>query len=471
MVVRVKSSVVKRWESVMHRAFEVVLLLSILVSACAKPDDLVDAPGLDSSSTPGISDSDTEPSDDEPGDQDPADDDPTDPDTPSDDPPDADTDVVDDDTDVAPTDSAVVQDTDPPLPPLNTNPLRRHDCSGMDPADAGPLGGWVALTFDDGPDVIDTPDIMDVLRRYQVPATFFVLGERLTMSSTWDIVDEIVADPLFDLANHSWDHPGLTSVSSWELASQIDDTTDIIDTFGVQTEYFRFPYGDSNCATHDEVTSRGLNVAGWHIDTADWCYAALGTTGVCEVEDYWRIPTMYEADMRGFIVEQARRYDGGVVLFHDVHSWTAAVLEDVILDLLADGFTFTSLDDTNAFPNLVAGTPVDIPYLGEACDTLDDLCFHAEYFAWCEPVEPSNPANRVGVCTMPCDGYCLDRDGAEWTFCAEVSPGAGQCIGRAGDRNDWCADLPDTVRMTVDRYVGTSGAATASREVCAPASW
>ncbi len=382
------------------------------------------------------------------------------------------TDVVDsDDTDLEDSDIEPAEDTDVD-PPEDPVPIpRRFDCGGIEPADAGPLGGRIALTFDDGPDSLDTPAILEVLRAHQAPATFFVLGERLVSSSTWDIVDDIVADPLFALANHSWDHANLVTLTPAAVVAQIEDTSDLISTFGPAPDFFRFPYGSSTCGTHDQVTSFGMSVAGWHIDTGDWCYAAVGDVGVCEVEDYWRIPELYEADMRGFIVEQAERYDGGVVLFHDIHAWTAGVLDDVLLDLEAAGFTFVALDDADAFPNLVAGTPADIPYLGEACDTVDDLCFYSEYFSWCEPTRPADATSTAGICTMPCEGTCPDRYGAATTFCAELPTAAGQCTSRSDARNSWCDELPGASRMILARHVGSSGASSANIEVCAPDGW
>jgi hypothetical protein len=74
------------------------------------------------------------------------------------------------------------------------------------------------------------------------------------------------------------------------------------------------------------------------------------------------------------------------------------------------------------------------------------------------------------VCTLPCEGLCLDRDGAATTFCADVA-GAGQCVGRTEARNGWCADVPGTVDAVFDRWVGDSGVSATVADVCAPAHW
>jgi hypothetical protein len=173
--------------------------------------------------------------------------------------------------------------------------------------------------------------------------------------------------------------------------------------------------------------------------------------------------------MLGFTLEQAQRFDGGVVLMHDIHQATADALEDVILTLSEAGFTFTRLTDTDTFPNLNAGIVADRPYLGEACDTTDDRCFETEYLSWCEPTDASGAT--TGICTMPCEGTCTDRDGAATTFCMTVDPGAGQCVGQSQAINGYCEDLPGTIEGVADRFVGDSGSGAATTEVCAPTQW
>lgn len=364
--------------------------------------------------------------------------------------------------------------TTPPetTPPHTTPPPedaeRRWDCSGMDPADPAPLGGRVVLTFDDGPDPVDTPVVLEVLRAHGVPAAFLMLGTSLEDPAVWSIVDDIVADPLFVVGNHTVDHLDLADLDLPSAEAQIVDNADALADFGVAREFFRFPYGDSTCATHDLATGLGYRVAGWHIDTADWCYAAGG--GVCTTDDYWRVPEEYADDMLGLSLEQIHRFDGGVVLFHDIHAFTAEHLEEFVTTLLDEGYTFAALDDEGVLPNLNAGTPADLPYLGERCSLADDRCWQVEHAAWCEPTDPGDPDSDDGICTLPCEGYCLDRDGAATTFCAATG-GAGQCVARVDPRNDDCAALPGTVVADFERFVGSSGVEAAVAAVCAPVGW
>lgn len=80
----------------------------------------------------------------------------------------------------------------------------------------------------------------------------------------------------------------------------------------------------------------------------------------------------------------------------------------------------------------------------------------------------TTPAGEeLGVCTLMCAGYCPDQ-GSAITFCAEVEAGAGMCVLKAGTSNNDCADVPGTVATEVSRFIGSSGAASATARVCMP---
>lgn len=349
--------------------------------------------------------------------------------------------------------------------PVTGDEQREVDCSGMDPADAAPLGGWAALTFDDGPDPVVTPQILAVLRKHSVPATFFMMGERADDPDNADLVAEIIADPLFDVANHSWDHPNIRTLSDSEARDQIGWTVDTLEAQGGEVAFFRFPYGSAECHQVDIVREEyGLNVAGWHIDTADWCYAAAG--GTCSPEDYWRVPAEYQSNMFDWTLDQLGRFDGGVFLYHDVHQYTADEVEAVIVTALAAGYSFTRLSDADAFPNLNAGTPTDFPWVGEACSTEDDTCWQVEYLSHCVATEdPDQPAD-AGVCVLDCaETRCIDRPGTAPLVCAEVPGGESRCLGVASGYNEDCAAVPGT------EPVRTPLASGGSSRVCLPFAW
>ena len=81
----------------------------------------------------------------------------------------------------------------------------------------------VALTFDDGPNPNTTPVALELLKKYNAKATFFMVGR--SVAGNEDIIKQVVAEG-HQIGNHSWSHPLLTKVSLEEAKSQINDTTE-----------------------------------------------------------------------------------------------------------------------------------------------------------------------------------------------------------------------------------------------------
>lgn len=348
-----------------------------------------------------------------------------------------------------------------PLPDAVIRHDRRVDCAGLDPADPAPLGGWVALTFDDGPDLSVTPRVLRTLRNNGVPATFFMVGERLSDPATWPLVEEIVADPLFDVANHSFDHADQARLAPEDALAQTRTTDQLLRTFGVVPRFYRFPYGSSLCRTADQVREQGYRVAGWHVDSADWCYAWSGRAGRgrCSAADYWRVPAEFADDMIGYVMHQVRRSEGGVILMHDIHGFTADKLGPLITHLRTEGYRFARLSDAERFPRLNRGEPFDFPRIGESCDPGADRCWETEPQARCEPVGAS------GVCAIGCARGCVDRDGSAPLWCAEVGD-ERECVAQALPVNGQCAKVPGTVPASLPGATGNGSAL-----VCVPPRW
>ncbi|MEC7524906.1 MAG: polysaccharide deacetylase family protein [Myxococcota bacterium] len=333
-------------------------------------------------------------------------------------------------------------------------------CNGVIVPDQSGFERRVALTFDDGPNPATTPDVMEVLRRRNVPATFFINGNRVTGDAHVAIVEDIVRDPLFLLANHTWSHPRspfLDEMDDERMAAQIDDVTAIIEDAGGMASYFRFPFGRAKCRTANAVRERGYTITGWHVDSADWCYA--GGRGRCSWDG---LPEAFrDGDMLGYVMQQVRRRNGGIVLFHDIHRFTADALEGVIDALEDEGYTFVNVDDIDAFPRLNGLTPPPERFIGDACTTDMDCNFESGAFCL-----------DAGFCTTACTGYCPDRVGYAGTFCVEDTAGLSDveafCVQRAAEANDYCAAIDGAELATRDRYLGEAGIRPSSAEVCAP---
>jgi len=163
--------------------------------------------------------------------------------------------------------------------------------------------------------------------------------------------NSISADPLFVIGNHSFTHPRLDGMELAAATAEIDRAGKVIaDAAGAPTRWFRFPYSRSTCATADLVRARGYRIAGWHVDSADWCYAAGG--GRCRPELWRDVPDELRDDMVGLIRQRVRASDGGIVLLHDIHWRTVDQIERIITTLKEDGYHFVRLDDAAAFPLL-----------------------------------------------------------------------------------------------------------------------
>jgi peptidoglycan/xylan/chitin deacetylase (PgdA/CDA1 family) len=224
-------------------------------------------------------------------------------------------------------------------------------CSGVVVPDRGPFDRVVALTFDDGPSPQTTPLVLSTLRSYGVPATFFINGTRVNSDAAEAIVQDVASDPDLILGNHTWSHPRMTTLSADAAAMQIDDNTSVLVDAGEPERFFRFPYGAASCDLTAAVGGRGYAVTGWHVDSADWCFSSP-PVGVCPASEFEHVDDDLRDDMVGFVMRQVESRQGGIILFHDIHAYTASQLGVIIERLLDEGYSFTSIDDASVFPAL-----------------------------------------------------------------------------------------------------------------------
>ncbi len=111
---------------------------------------------------------------------------------------------------------------------------------------------------------------------------------------------------------------------------------------------------------------------------------------------------------------------------------------------------------------LLAEPPV-VPWVGSACSTDAQCSFSASGKA-AACLKPDAKAS-LGYCSIPCEGYCPDKAGANRTFCAEWS-GGGRCMAKVGAENADCADVPGTHAALAKRFLGASKATAAEASVC-----
>ena len=183
----------------------------------------------------------------------------------------------------------------------------------------------IALTFDDGPDNLITPQILKILKEKGVPATFFVVGEQV---SYFPQLAKQMVDEGHTIANHSWDHPELSKLYTSQVIQQLKSTNEIIEKVtGVKATLIRPPYGDFTPADALVFERLGFKNILWSVDTLDWS----GTSAE-------EIMTILNRD----------KSPGGIVLQHNFQNskleGTVKALPQMIDQLRAEGYEFVTID-------------------------------------------------------------------------------------------------------------------------------
>ncbi|EHK52329.1 chitooligosaccharide deacetylase NodB [Allomesorhizobium alhagi] len=127
----------------------------------------------------------------------------------------------------------------------------------------------VYLTFDDGPNPLFTPEILDVLAEQRVPATFFVIGAYAADQPK--LIRRMIAEG-HEVGNHTMTHPDLSKCGFGEVQREIYETNKAIMTACPQASvrYIRAPYGawSEDVFTASEIA--GLAALHWSVDPRDW---------------------------------------------------------------------------------------------------------------------------------------------------------------------------------------------------------
>ncbi len=126
----------------------------------------------------------------------------------------------------------------------------------------------LALTYDDGPNDPYTGQLLDVLAKHEVRATFFVIGQFVRQRP--EIVRQIVSAG-HAIGNHTWNHPNLIFCSDGETRRQIAETQKAIeDACGIRPTLFRPPFGGRRPGTFALVRECGLEPIMWRVTCYDW---------------------------------------------------------------------------------------------------------------------------------------------------------------------------------------------------------
>jgi peptidoglycan/xylan/chitin deacetylase (PgdA/CDA1 family) len=138
------------------------------------------------------------------------------------------------------------------------------------PVGRGISRGEVALTFDDGPWPIQTKQIVDILERFHVPASFFMVGN---LVERYPGIVRMVAKAGMRIGDHSWDHPidpALADLTPERVAEEIGRGADALRSVGIVSRLFRPPGGSFDGAVLREAERQRMRVVTWSVDPRDW---------------------------------------------------------------------------------------------------------------------------------------------------------------------------------------------------------
>lgn len=126
----------------------------------------------------------------------------------------------------------------------------------------------VALTFDDGPDPVHTPALLDLLLAHDIKATFFMIGEKVAQQQ--DIVRRIAAEG-HSLGGHTWRHREIVGLSDADLKQELATCRAIIrDVSGVDTEMFRPPRGRVDFRAIHRIAALEYRLVHWTKTYSDY---------------------------------------------------------------------------------------------------------------------------------------------------------------------------------------------------------
>lgn len=156
------------------------------------------------------------------------------------------------------------------LPPLRINLVTNHSTRSHNAVFYnGPANKKrAALTFDDGPDAVCTPKILDILNDKKIQATFFVIGEQVRRVP--EMLKRIINEG-HEIGNHSWSHPNFNELTASELIKEIKSAEIEINSHtGQFTSILRPPYGFVTESDIQIINDLGYKVIMWSVDTLDW---------------------------------------------------------------------------------------------------------------------------------------------------------------------------------------------------------
>ena len=180
----------------------------------------------------------------------------------------------------------------------------------------------ISLSFDAAWGNEDTQQLIDILGKYNVKATFFVVGGWV---DSFPESVKALSDAGHEIMNHSDTHPYMTKISKDEMKKEVENCNQKIEAItGKRPTLLRAPYGDYNNDVVQTVRECGCMTIQWSIDSLDW-------------------KDLSAAEITKRVIEKA--HPGGIVLFHNAALHTPEALPSIIEKLQSDGYCFVPISE------------------------------------------------------------------------------------------------------------------------------
>jgi len=178
----------------------------------------------------------------------------------------------------------------------------------------------IAISFDAAWGNEETQTLINILNRYKVKTTFFVVGAWV---DKYPESVKALADAGHEVCNHSNTHPHMPKLARTEMTAQLTDCSNKIKNItGISPTLFRPPYGDYNNALIETAKSVNMEAIQWSVDSLDW-----------------KNPTPKEITER--VTTQVK--PGSIVLFHNGAKNTPTALPTIIENLQGKGYTIVPI--------------------------------------------------------------------------------------------------------------------------------
>lgn len=180
----------------------------------------------------------------------------------------------------------------------------------------------MSLSFDAAWGNEDTEKLIEILGKYNIKATFFVVGGWV---DNFPESVKALSDAGHEIMNHSDTHPYMTKISKEEMKKEVDNCNNKIEAItGKRPSLLRAPYGDYNNDVVQAVRECGCLTVQWSIDSLDW-------------------KDLSAAEITKRVTEKA--HPGGIILFHNAALHTPEALPTLIEKLQSDGYSFVPISE------------------------------------------------------------------------------------------------------------------------------